>query len=517
MHFRQGSCVPIGGNRDRYGNRTTLVGVTLLQADEEVRTMRMSRRDYLRLLVTTGAAVMTGCAAPWQGGLSSRPSGQVLKTHLKLGEDSRWLNRLTFGVTPAELQRLSEMGKVAYLEQQLHPNEAGEHWLLRLRLRGFEVFQASPAELGDLPIPEVLRQLQQHAILRAVYSRYQLQERMVDFWRDHFNVYARKGLCAYFLPQYERDVLRKHAMGRFADLLKATARSPAMLIYLDNTDNQRGVPNENYARELLELHTLGVHGGYTQRDVQEVARCFTGWTVENRLLRPRGRFRFEPSLHDTGAKQVLGQTIAAGGGEEDGERVLKMVARHPSTARHVCKKLCLHFMGVAPQSTVQHLTQVFLQTDGDLAEVLRELLLSEAFMQAPGAFKRPFDYMVSALRALNALTNGNRPLQEHLEKMGQPLYQWPLPDGYPHGAEAWKGTLLARWNFAIALCAGEIAGTYVNLRALTNDSTAAEALLQTVFCLPPDEPALRSLRENMRGTLVQQATLILASPQFQWR
>lgn len=479
--------------------------------------MKLNRRECLRLALAAGASVLAGCQPVLRRALAPPPQVAGLPERRGLPADTLWLNRVTFGVTLTELDRLAEMGRVAYLEQQLHPNELGEEWLVRLRLRGFEIFQAAPAELGDLPVSEVLRQLQQHAILRAVYSRYQLHERMVDFWRDHFNIYARKGLCAYYLPQYERDVLRKHALGKFPDLLKATARSPAMLLYLDNYRNRRGVPNENYARELMELHTLGVHGGYTQKDVQEVARCFTGWTVEERFLRPRGAFRFEPTQHDSGEKQVLGQRIPAGGGENDGERVLEMLAMHPFTARHLCRKLCAHFMGDVSESTVSRLSEVYLSTGGDISEVLRELLLSDEFLQSPPAFKRPLDYMVSALRALYALTDGNRPLQEHLEKMGQPLYQWPLPDGYPHGEEAWKGTLLARWNFAIALCANEIRGTRVDLPALVGKQPATDALLQTVFCLPPSAPSLRSLRERLQGTLTQQAALILASPQFQWR
>lgn len=479
--------------------------------------MQLSRRECLHLALVAGAGLLTGCRSALRRAMAPPPLIAGLARRRGLPDDTIWLNRVTFGVTLTELERLAEMGRVAYLEQQLHPNEEGEEWLVRLRLRGFEIFQVAPAELGDLPIPEVLRQLQQHAILRAVYSRYQLQERMVDFWRDHFNVYARKGLCAYYLPQYERDVLRRHALGKFPDLLKATARSPAMLLYLDNYRNRRGVPNENYARELMELHTLGVHGGYTQKDVQEVARCFTGWTVEERFLRPRGRFRFDPSQHDDGEKHILGRRIPAGGGEEEGEQVLQMLAMHPSTARHLCAKLCAHFVAQVPEATVRRLSEVYLSTGGDISEVLRELLLSDEFLQSPPAFKRPFDYIVSALRALYALTDGNRPLQEHLEKMGQPLYQWPLPDGYPHGEEAWKGTLLARWNFAIALCANEIRGTHVDLSALAGNLSATDALLQTVFCLPPDAPALRPLRERLHGTLAQQAALMLASPQFQWR
>jgi hypothetical protein len=479
--------------------------------------VQLTRRECLHLGLVAGAGLLSGCQSVLRRAMAPPPLVAGLATRRGLPDDTIWLNRVTFGVTLTELDRLAEMGRVAYLEQQLHPNEEGEEWLVRLRLRGFEIFQVAPAELGDLPVPEVLRQLQQHAVLRAVYSRYQLQERMVDFWRDHFNVDARKGLCAYYLPQYERDVLRRYALGKFPDLLKATARSPAMLLYLDNYRNRRGVPNENYARELMELHTLGVHGGYTQKDVQEVARSFTGWTVEERFLRPRGRFRFDPSQHDDGEKHILGRRIPAGGGEDEGEQVLQMLAMHPSTARHLCAKLCAHFVAQVPGTTVRRLSEVYLSTGGDISEVLRELLLSEEFLQSPPAFKRPFDYMVSALRALYALTDGNRPLQEHLDKMGQPLYQWPLPDGYPQGEEAWKGTLLARWNFAIALCANEIRGTYVDLPALVGKMPAGDALLQTVFCLPPDAPPLRLLRERLHSTLAQQAALILASPEFQWR
>ncbi len=478
--------------------------------------MTITRRECLHLALLVGAGALTGCMPALRRAMAPPPLVAGLATRKGLPGDTVWLNRVTFGVTLTELDRLAELGKIAYLEQQLHPNEAGEEWLVRWRLRGFEIFQVHPAELGDLPVREVLRQLHQHAILRAVYSRYQLLERMVDFWRDHFNVYALKGLCAYYLPQYERDVLRRYALGRFVDLLKATARSPAMLLYLDNAMNRRGVPNENYARELMELHTLGVHGGYSQKDVQEVARCFTGWTVENRFLRPRGTFRFDPAQHDDAPKQVLGKIIEEGG-ERDGERVLEMLAMHPSTARHLCTKLCVHFMGEAPEQTVQKLSKVYLDTGGDISEVLRELLLSEEFVQSPPAFKRPFDYMVSALRALYALTDGNRPLQEHLRKMGQPLYEWSLPDGYPHGEDAWKTGMLARWNFAIALCSNEIRGTSVDLRALAGTSSPTETLLQTVFCLPASEHALHSLRQRLRGTIEQQAALILASPQFQWR
>lgn len=476
--------------------------------------MKINRRQCLQLGFASAAMWLCGCQ-PTLRLLMPRTPATLPDGYTQ--EEVRWMNRVTFGATPAELQQLRQMGRVAYLEQQLHPDDSKEPLPLRWRLRSFEIFQVKPTELGDLLVREVVHQLNQHAILRATYSRFQLQERMVDFWRDHFNVYAFKGLCAYYLPQYEREVLRPHALGKFSDLLKAVARSPAMLLYLDNAENRRGVPNENYARELLELHTLGVEGGYTQRDVQEVARCFTGWTVERRFLRPRGTFRFEPAQHDGGEKWVLGHRLPAGRGIEEGEHILERLAMHPSTARYLCSKLCVHFLGAAPESTVRRLSEVYLSTGGHISAVLRALMLSDALVQAPPAFKRPFDYMVSALRALQALSDGARPLQEHLEKMGQPIYGWPMPDGYPQGEAAWKGTLLARWNFALALSNNAIRGTWVDLPSLLGGRSDSDALIEAMLCLPPSTPELDALRGTLRGNLSHQAALILASPPFQWR
>jgi hypothetical protein len=225
------------------------------------------------------------------------------------------------------------MGREAFVDEQLHPTDASEPQILTLRLRGMvgEARDSGAWDLQDLPERDVLRQLSQAALLRAVYSHWQLRERLVDLWTNHFNIYARKNRGAYYTPTDQANVIRAHALGTFPDLLRASARSPAMLGYLDNEANRKGVPNENYARELLELHTLGVNGGYTQRDVREVARCLTGWTIEDRFLRRRGTFRFAAERHDNGEKIVLGHRIPAGGGEGDGERVLDIVCAHPST------------------------------------------------------------------------------------------------------------------------------------------------------------------------------------------
>ncbi|HXG25144.1 MAG TPA: DUF1800 domain-containing protein [Chthonomonadales bacterium] len=498
--------------------------------------MKLDRRDCLRLGAAVGAgAFFTGCDAirsythPPQPDSIKLPPGPVEPI-------ARLLNRVSFGPTPGEVARVARLGVERYIDEQLHPTD-DEPAFLALRLRGIEALHTQALELQDEPKHEVLRQLQKAAILRAVYSPHQLRERMVEFWSNHFNIYAHKGSGAYFKPTDELSVIRKHALDKFPDLLRASAHSPAMLAYLDNQVNERKAPNENYARELMELHTLGVHGGYTQRDVQEVARCFTGWTVENRFLRPRGRFRFNPDLHDDGPKTVLGTRIPAGGGEKDAERVLDILAKHSSTARFIAYKICRYFLGEAAKTWTAKLAEIYVQTGGDIKAMLRPLLLSREILEGPPIIKRPFDYMVSALRALNANTDADRPLQEHLAHMGQPLYQWPMPDGYPDKTSAWTGSLLARWNFATALTTGKIAWTQVDLPGLIRLShTAKEAeyahtLIEIIFALPADQDSLRALRDRLarclsqsprwsrkeRPLLAETAALVLASPEFQWR
>jgi uncharacterized protein (DUF1800 family) len=314
-----------------------------------------------------------------------------------------------------------------------------------------------------------------------------------------------------------------------------------MLSYLDNQVNRRRDPktgagaNENYARELMELHSLGVHGGYTQKDVQEVARCLTGWTVENRFLRARGTFRFDPDLHDDGPKTVLGVTIPAGGGKSDGDRVLEILAKHPSTARFISAKLCRYFLGVEDEAWTKKLAALYLQTDGDIPSMLHPLLLSDALLESPPILKRPFDFVVSAMRALSTDMQSSLPVQEHLAQMGQALYQWPMPDGFPDRTSAWTGSLLARWNFAFALATNGLPGTQVDAPALARASGAkteaesADALLSLILARPADSPELRPLRETVRTylassagsepgqTLSESAALLLASPAFQWR
>jgi uncharacterized protein (DUF1800 family) len=338
-------------------------------------------------------------------------------------------------------------------------------------------------ELTNGPAQVVARDLSEAKILRAVYSNRQLDEVLTDFWYNHFNIYMDKGADRYLVTEYERDSIRPHVLGKFRDLLEATAKSPAMLFYLDNwqsvgpdaprprpnpnnTKQARRGLNENYGRELLELHTLGVDGGYTQKDVTEVARCFTGWTI-NQPQRG-GKFTFNPRLHDNGPKTVLGVAIRAGGGESDGEKVLDIVAHHPATAHFISRKLAQRFVADEPPAAlVESMAQTFLKSDGDIREVLRTMLASKEFWSA-GAYrskmKSPLEMVASAVRAVNGDVDFAFPLVNQVAQLGEPLYRKQEPTGYSNSSEEWVNTagLLARMNFALQLANNKVPGVKVD-------------------------------------------------------
>src|SRR5262249_21491964 len=320
-----------------------------------------------------------------------------------------------------------------------------------------------------------LRELQQAKLLRAIFSEKQLQEVMVDFWFNHFNVFGQKDADRWLLTSYERDVIRPHALGRFKDLLTAVSQSPAMLYYLDNFLSQMEQPapppkfdadgnplpqprrpglNENYARELMELHTLGVDGGYNQKDVIEVARCFTGWTIG-----PPGNraFTFRPRIHDRGEKTVLGTRIVPGGGIEDGLRTLDLLSKHPSAAKFVPPKLRQRFVAHEPPAAlVDRVAARFTETGGDIREVVRAILTSPEFFSPKNyrnKIKSPLELVASMIRATGASTNGAGPLIQAVTRMGAPLYLCQPPTGYGENSSEWlsSATLLERMNFAVAL------------------------------------------------------------------
>src|SRR5438445_4310331 len=354
-------------------------------------------------------------------------------------------------------------------------------------------------------------QFQQLAVVRAALSERQLYEVMVDFWTNHFNVYFAKGADRFLTPDYIEHTIRRHAMGAFEDLLIATAQSPAMLFYLDNwesvapgatppqamrlqarplfgrrpplfppprdrvpTDSMRqraprGI-NENYARELLELHTLGVDGGYDQRDVIEVARIFTGWSIK----RPQqgGDFEFHDWAHDTGDKQVLGVEFARGHGMDEGIRLLKLLANHPATMHHVSRKLCQRFVNDdPPDGCVDDAVAAWQRTHGDIREVLRTIFQGPDFWAATNVrtkVKTPLEFVVSAMRAVAAEPDTSPRLAQVVARLGEPLYLHVAPDGYPEREDAWvnSGALLDRMNAAMALAAGKVQGVTVALDSI---------------------------------------------------
>jgi len=502
------------------------------------------------------------------------------------------LNRIGFGPRPGDVEKVKRIGIDKYIEQQLHPEKIDDS-ALQAKLTGLESLgmsigqildkypppqeiarqlgfrpgkgqKAAPpatspvqaggqegeeskdqqreqrqkvlayyAQHGLRPPNELIQELQAQKIIRAVFSERQLQEVMADFWFNHFNVYWAKGADKWMTTDFEMNAIRPHTLGKFQDLLLATAKSPAMLFYLDNFQStapgatlpgrrgngqgaggavdpriqerlrqrmeQRGPSgnqgqmtpeqqqrrveianqlkkrtpgiNENYAREIMELHTLGVDGGYTQKDVQEVARCFTGWTIQQ--PRQNGSFIFRPFMHDNGEKVVLGQKISAGGGMKDAEKVIEILAHHPNTAKFISTKLVHRFVSDNPPSSlIDRVTAVYMKSGGDIREVLRAIVTSQEF-QAPTSYrakiKSPFELAVSSVRALGGETSGSRPIAQFIGKMGQPLYAYQAPTGYPDRAEQWvnTGSLLERLNFGLALGSNRVLGTTIDPKVVT--------------------------------------------------
>lgn len=521
------------------------------------------------------------------------------------------LNRLGFGAKSGDVAMVKSMGLKQYIEQQLNPQSiAGT--AVAAKLENFEILKMGATEIfakypnpGALlrrlerneqngrnstarsrqnnqammmdgngseqaqqaarrkrrqklrefyqkydlkPANQIMMQVQSSRILRATYSKNQLEEVMVDFWSNHFNVYSRKGTTRWYIPGYERDVIRKHALGNFKDLVVGTAKHPAMLFYLDNfqsvaprsnnaqdkrrlarlmkngklnprvrerlkrqglSDEQieqrirrikqggnrrNGGINENYARELMELHTLGVDGGYTLQDIKEVARAFTGWTIfdangNRRMINgmqdrritgqarqlgvssntKSGTFIFADRFHDKGIKTVLGQKIDAGG-MKDGLHVIDILVSHPSTAKFIAKKLAVKFVNDNPsEAFVNRIAKAFQKSNGDIKTTLRALFYDEEFFASQNyraKIKTPFELVISSLRALDTQTNGSVALIALLNRMGEPLYGYQAPTGYPDTAADWvnTGALLERMNFAVALASNRIPQTSVNLK-----------------------------------------------------
>lgn len=390
------------------------------------------------------------------------------------------VTRLSYGPAAGDFDRVTKMGFDAWLTEQLSPNQIDDS-ALEKRLASIPALAQTNAQLRDSKtISEQKRSLSAEllsaTLLRAALSRRQLLQVMTEFWSDHFNVDISNKEGVLPLKFADDKGIRTHALGRFRDLLGHSAHSPAMLYYLDNRVNRGKSPNENYAREILELHTLGVNGGYSETDVKEVARCFTGWTVNQTT----GEFMFDAGIHDNGSKTVLGRTIPSGG-QQEVETVLDMLASHPSTARFIATKLCRKFISDTPSSTViAQIAAVFTASQGSIAELIRAIAMRSEFGTSLGVkLRRPWDYMVSSLRALGAGLDNPAAVDSYIRAMDQFPFSWQPPTGYPDNAVSWYNAsgLLARWNFAQALAAGRLSGITVNLQGLIGSANTAQSIV----------------------------------------
>jgi len=486
----------------------------------------ITRRRFVELGSTLAAASALACdevppqlgALLWTGtGPFPPPAGDDvdLITHA--------VGRLSFGLRPGDharvrsLDREPERAVEQYVGAQLSP-DAVDDSAADGRLARYAELGDSPGELYEYKEQVLLASLTTAALLRARYSERQLHAVMVDFWTDHFNIDSSKGDCRWLKAADDRDVIRAHALGSFPELLRASALSPAMLWYLDGRVNRYGAPgdrpNENYARELLELHTLGVHGGYTQRDVMEVARALSGWAVRSRreVVFGLGKVQFHREWHDDGEKRVLGRVIPAGLGSHDLDAVMDIVSLHPSTARHLATKLCRRFLADdPPAAAVDSVAATFVASRGNIASTLRTLFATPEFSSARRTkLKRPFHFVVSALRATDAHTDGGPMLHEMLRRMGQAPYQFPTPDGYADDQASWLGTLLWRWNFAAALASNRIDGTRMEPAMLRTALGGDDGLRAHLLGRRPT-----SAERDILAGATDSLPLLLASPAFQ--
>ncbi|RYD31668.1 MAG: DUF1800 domain-containing protein, partial [Verrucomicrobiaceae bacterium] len=464
------------------------------------------RRHFLRLAGGAGAlSWLTACdrLKDLKASLPLGPGADTLvpfKTPSGYGPDliSHTLNRLTWGAAPGEYARVSALGSTPedclerFLEEQLQPEKI-EDPATRAVLARLEAVREPMTELFEYKPSQLDSELTRAAVIRASHSRRQLYEVMVGFWSDHFNIDSSKLDCRWFKTVDDRDIIRKHALGNFRSLLRASALSPAMLFYLDGRENKHRAagdkPNENYARELLELHTLGIHGGYTQRDVMEAARCLTGWTVTGREVKLGiGRVFFEAAAHDPGAKSVLGREIPAGGGPEDLDRLLAVITAHSSTAAFIARKLCRHFIADEPPNpAVEKVAAAFQSSAGDIPETLRALFRTEEFRTLRGnKIKRPFHFIVSALRATGSATSCGTGVRRALQVMGHAPFHYPTPEGPPASGADWLATLLCRWDFASQLAGGSLKCTRTDTAGLTACAGGRDGLLRHLFGRDPD-------------------------------
>jgi hypothetical protein len=446
------------------------------------------------------------------------------------------VQRMTFGANDEELGLYRSLGAAGYIDYHLHPELIADSAMDNiLALPAYNLLTLSPDQFAGQNSANAVAQITRAMLIRAIYSKRQFLERLVEFWSDHFNIWASQdGVSLLKIPD-DRDVIRANALTTFGTILRASAHSPAMMEYLNNATNTAASPNENYARELMELHTLSVNGGYTQNDVHEVARCFTGWTYYGAGNGTNSyRFRYNPAVHDTGQKIVLGNVIparSASAGQQDGDDVLTILINHPSTAQFISKKLLIRFWGYSPsQAAIDTVAAVFTASGGDIRTVLQTILSTVEGSSTPLKLKRPIHLVVSAIRSMQTKVTSHTSfpasLQTPLIQAGHSPFNWQSPDGFPDSLEYWQGGQLSRWNFGADLLNNAYSGILLDTPSLVGAATtpggvaaqinkmifaetlAAADLAAITSYLGPSNPSSSKIKEAIG--------LALASPSFQW-
>lgn len=441
---------------------------------------RLSRRGLL-----TGAGVLAAMYAAPSRARAAGPNdvpqdvdpGSVL---------TRLVRRVTLGANPAELALANSLGYSGYLEYQLNYTAIDD--------------SACDARLANLPTLTMTQQAQyaqaasllsneltEGTLIRSTFSQRQLYQRMVEFWTDHFNIDITKEPCNMLKSVDDRDVIRANALGNFGTLLRASAHSPAMLTYLDNQTSTATTPNENYAREIMELHSMGVDGGYTQADVIAVSKCFSGWGYDaGATSATRGNFLYSSGRHNNNAKTIFAGTpqqlnIAAGGGQTDGDRVLTALVNHPSTAVYIATKMAKWLLREDPnQSLINAVAATYTATGGDIKAMIRTILQPNVLAAAPLKYKRPYHLVVSALRALPTNFTASSGLRSQLDLCGHRPFYWTTPDGYPDTMLYWQGLILSRWNFGAALLNANVSGVSIDYTTFFSGLTTAQQMVEKI-------------------------------------
>jgi uncharacterized protein (DUF1800 family) len=441
------------------------------------------------------------------------------------------INRLSFGLTPSDYSRISDQGLDRYIETQLNPSTLPLPTALENQLSRFTTLTPSAGErltryrtpvtpeqraANQQELNTLGRSIVQEAtrarLLRAIVSPRQLEEVLTDFWFNHFNIFSGKGQTRLWVGSYEREAIRPHVFGKFRDMLGATAQHPAMLFYLDNWQSSKQGLNENYARELMELHTLGVDGGYTQSDVQDLAKILTGWTLASYANPTPSGFFFNPNRHDSSITQFLGQTLTQKGVAQ-GEAALDILAQHPATAKFISFKLAQYFVADRPpQTLIKRLQKRFLDTDGDLREVLRSLFSSAEFRD-PKVYRRkyktPYQYAIAAVRAADVSVENFAPLENLLLQLSMSVYGCPTPDGYKQVESAWLNpdSMVRRLNFAVNLGNGRSGLT-------TTVQPIATQTLETTIAIQLKPQTLKQIQAQPKNL---RSGLMLGSPESMYR